>query len=73
LTIHTSFVHRRFGGRVDPKSAAADIEILPYGARVAREKNAPEQGQKHLPREPVEPEQDAPTLPGDSRCGRERR
>jgi phenylpropionate dioxygenase-like ring-hydroxylating dioxygenase large terminal subunit len=43
-TIHTSFVHRRFGGRVDPKSAAADIELLPFGARVAREKNAPEQG-----------------------------
>lgn len=44
-TIHTSFVHRRFGGRVDPKSAAADIELLPYGARVKREKNAPEAGQ----------------------------
>ncbi len=43
-TIHTSFVHRRFGGRVDPKSAAADIELLPFGARVRREKNAPEQG-----------------------------
>lgn len=44
-TIHTSFVHRRFGGRVDPQSAAADIEVLPFGARVRREKNAPEQGQ----------------------------
>ncbi|MGH9580122.1 MAG: hypothetical protein ACRD2R_03940, partial [Terriglobales bacterium] len=44
-TIHTSFVHRRFGGRVDPQSAAADIEVLPFGARVKREKNAPEQGQ----------------------------
>jgi phenylpropionate dioxygenase-like ring-hydroxylating dioxygenase large terminal subunit len=43
-TIHTSFVHRRFGGRVDPQSAAADIELLPFGARVKREKNAPEQG-----------------------------
>jgi phenylpropionate dioxygenase-like ring-hydroxylating dioxygenase large terminal subunit len=43
-TIHTSFVHRRFGGRVDPKSAATDIELLPYGARVKREKNAPEEG-----------------------------
>jgi len=43
-TIHTSFVHRRFGGRVDPRSAAADIELLPHGARVSREKNAPEQG-----------------------------
>jgi phenylpropionate dioxygenase-like ring-hydroxylating dioxygenase large terminal subunit len=41
-TIHTSFVHRRFGGRVDPKSAAADIELLPLGARVSREKNAPD-------------------------------
>jgi phenylpropionate dioxygenase-like ring-hydroxylating dioxygenase large terminal subunit len=41
-TIHTSFVHRRFGGRVDPQSAAMDIELLPLGARVSREKNAPE-------------------------------
>lgn len=44
-TIHTSFVHRRFGGRVDPQSAAMDIELLPYGARVNREKNAPDSGQ----------------------------
>jgi phenylpropionate dioxygenase-like ring-hydroxylating dioxygenase large terminal subunit len=43
-TIHTSFVHRRFGGRVDPTSAAADIELLPNGARVSREKYAPEAG-----------------------------
>lgn len=43
-TIHTSFVHRRFGGRVDPKSAATSIELLPFGARVRREKNAPEKG-----------------------------
>jgi phenylpropionate dioxygenase-like ring-hydroxylating dioxygenase large terminal subunit len=41
-TIHTSFVHRRFGGRVDPQSAAMDIELLPYGARVSREKHAPD-------------------------------
>jgi phenylpropionate dioxygenase-like ring-hydroxylating dioxygenase large terminal subunit len=44
-TIHTSFVHRRFGGRVDPASAATDIELLPHGARVKREKHAPELGQ----------------------------
>ena len=43
-TIHTSFVHKRFGGRVDPQSAAADIELLPFGARVRREKNAPDEG-----------------------------
>lgn len=45
-TIHTSFVHRRFGGRVDPKSAAADIELLPHGARVRREKHAPDASAK---------------------------
>jgi phenylpropionate dioxygenase-like ring-hydroxylating dioxygenase large terminal subunit len=44
-TIHTTFVHRRFGGRVDPQSAAMDIELLPYGARVSREKNAPASSQ----------------------------
>ncbi len=43
-TIHTSFVHKRFGGRVDPTSAASDIELLPFGARVRREKHAPDEG-----------------------------
>ncbi len=45
-TIHTSFVHKRFGGRVDPSSAAMPIEPTEWGARVARVKNAPEHGRK---------------------------
>ena len=40
-TIHTSFVHKRFGGRVDPKSSKAPIEMTEWGARVSRTKNAP--------------------------------
>jgi phenylpropionate dioxygenase-like ring-hydroxylating dioxygenase large terminal subunit len=40
-TIHTSFVHSRFGGRVDPASAAMPITETKWGARVARTKNAP--------------------------------
>ncbi len=45
-TVHTSFVHRRFGGEVDPESANVPIEKTEWGARVAREKNAPQTSQK---------------------------
>jgi phenylpropionate dioxygenase-like ring-hydroxylating dioxygenase large terminal subunit len=45
-TIHTSFVHKRFGGRVDPQSSKAPIELTAWGARVSRTKNAPEASQK---------------------------
>ena len=45
-TIHTSFVHKRFGGRVDPKSSKAPIEMTEWGARVSRTKNAPKASQK---------------------------
>ncbi len=45
-TVHTSFVHRRFGGDVDPESANMPIERTEWGARVAREKNAPKASQK---------------------------
>ena len=45
-TIHTSFVHKRFGGEVDPESSRAPIEKTEWGARVAREKNAPQTAQK---------------------------
>lgn len=45
-TVHTSFVHRRFGGEVDPASANMPIEKTQWGARVAREKNAPRTSQK---------------------------
>ena len=45
-TIHTAFVHKHFGGRVDPTSAAAPIERLPLGARVSRTKYAPDDAAK---------------------------
>jgi len=45
-TIHTSFVHKRFGGKVDPQSSKAPIEMTEWGARVSRTKNAPEAKQK---------------------------
>ena len=45
-TIHTSFVHKRFGGRVDPKSSKVPIEMTEWGARVTRTKNAPDNSQK---------------------------
>jgi phenylpropionate dioxygenase-like ring-hydroxylating dioxygenase large terminal subunit len=45
-TIHTSFVHKRFGGRVDPQSSKAPIEMTEWGARVSRTKNAPDATQK---------------------------
>ena len=45
-TIHTSFVHKRFGGRVDPKSSKVPIEMTEWGARVSRTKNAPQAEQK---------------------------
>lgn len=41
-TIHTSFVHKRFGGEVDPQSANQPIEATDWGARVSRSKNAPD-------------------------------
>ena len=40
-TIHTTFVHPMFGGKVDTQSANQDIELTEYGARVDREKFAP--------------------------------
>ena len=40
-TIHTTFVHPMFGGKVDPQSANQDIELTEWGARVDREKYAP--------------------------------
>ena len=45
-TAHLSFVHSAFGARQDPKAPIAPIERRPYGARVERERTAPQAVQK---------------------------
>lgn len=45
-TAHTNFVHRQFGAKRTPKLDSYPIERTAWGARVAREKPAPQQDQK---------------------------
>lgn len=45
-TAHTNFVHRAFGAKRTPQLAASAIELTEWGARVAREKPAPQLDQK---------------------------
>ncbi|MCP5329143.1 MAG: hypothetical protein H7A15_10920, partial [Sinobacteraceae bacterium] len=45
-TAHTNFVHRQFGAKRTPKLEPYPIELTEWGARVAREKPAPQQDQK---------------------------
>ena len=45
-TAHTNFVHRQFGAKRTPKLEPYPIEPTEWGARVAREKPAPQQDQK---------------------------
>ena len=45
-TAHTNFVHAMFGARSNPKLEVFPIEMTEWGARVAREKPAPEKSQK---------------------------
>jgi len=45
-TAHTNFVHRQFGAKRTPKLDPYPIEPTEWGARVARQKPAPQQDQK---------------------------
>ena len=45
-TAHTNFVHRQFGAKRTPKLEPYPIEATEWGARVAREKPAPQADQK---------------------------
>jgi phenylpropionate dioxygenase-like ring-hydroxylating dioxygenase large terminal subunit len=45
-TSHPSFVHKRFGSRISPKAAIVPIERTEHGAKVSRERAAPQASQK---------------------------